>query len=80
MNIEIKNQGLTNSQRFTDMNGNVDIEKAYDAYMPSDKVLKANLRFMIENKYTEEQIRFQLEQLAGIYYTLFVNYKDNKPL
>ena len=80
MEIKVENQGITNGQRFTNMNGEVDIDKAFDYYMPSTQSLKSNLRYFIENNYTDEQIMFHIKGLADSYYTIFKSYQENKPL
>jgi hypothetical protein len=78
--IKIENQGLTNSSRFITSDNKVDIDKAFDFYMPSIENLKTNLKFMIENNYSYEEAIFQVKQLADTYYTIFECYKDKIPL
>lgn len=79
MQIEIKNQGLTNSMRFVkELGETVDVRSAYNFYMPSTETLISNLHFLLENGAKEEDVKFQIENMANIYYTLWENFKGYK--
>ncbi len=78
--IKVENQGLTNYGRFITIDNKIDIDKAFDFYMPSVESLKTNLKFMIENNYSQEDVMFQIKELADKYYTIFECYKDKTPL
>lgn len=74
MNIEIKNNGLTNSGRFFNKDKGFDVERAFDYYCGNIQNSKQNLKFIIEDgTFTEEQILFQTKLVADEFYTLVVN-------
>lgn len=73
------NNGLTNSLRFVDREGNVDIDKAFDYYCGNIKQAKENIKVILKDKslQKEEILQHQSQLLADEFYTIikgFMNY------
>ena len=82
--MELKYQGLTNSQRFISRNNDcVEIEKAYNFYMQSQQTTISNLKCFINMENKDEalnMLKTQMENFTNMYYTLFEAYKDKKAI
>jgi hypothetical protein len=77
MKLNIEDVGLTNSMRFVDSQGVVDIKKAYSFYMPSEETMRNNLEYFLKHP-DDEMFQHCLQTYCEKYFTLYQQFK-NKP-
>ena len=81
--MDLHYQGLTNSMSCVNNATEVDINKAYNKYMPTDVNLKAELKYFINMEDKEEaleMLKFRLQNFCDMYYTLFDAYGEYKAI
>jgi len=81
--MELEYEGLTNSTRFLNQKNEVEIDRAFESYMPSENLMKANLKYFInmeDKECAKDMLKTQIQYYANMYFTLFDAYKNNKAI